>query len=151
VPFCQVILRAQKPQLESNNHYPKNLSTLGDHIRKRRLELKLTAKEVGKRLGVDMYTVYEWEHHTTNPNPRRLQQIIEFLGYEPDIQFRQFYGEKLLAYRKSHGLYQRQLAQILGVSKTTLQQWESNKRCPSKEFLEKLFFVLEKTSQEIPE
>jgi transcriptional regulator with XRE-family HTH domain len=110
VPFCQITLRAKKPQIEEFPRYPEKLETLGDYIRKRRLDLKLTAKQLGKILHVDMDTVYSWEYHKTNPNPRRLSKIIEFLGGEPDIQMRRFCGEKILAYRKQQGLSQRQLA-----------------------------------------
>lgn len=150
MPFCQVILRAKKPQLESNNRSPEDLSTLGNHIRKRRLELKLTAKDVGKRLGVDICTIYKWEYNIASPNPRRLSQIIEFLGYEPDILIRQFFGERILAYRKLHCISQTKLAIMLGIHKTTLRQWEKNLRCPSEESLEKLAFVLDRISQELP-
>ncbi|MHB8230736.1 MAG: helix-turn-helix transcriptional regulator, partial [Vulcanimicrobiaceae bacterium] len=35
--------------------------TLGEHIRKRRLMLKLTQKQAGARLGVTPWTVHNWE------------------------------------------------------------------------------------------
>lgn len=145
MPFYQVILRAQKPQLDSNNRYHKDLSTLGNQIRKRRLELKFTAKEVGKRIGVDQDTIYGWEYHKTSPNPRRISEIIKFLGKAPDIRFRQFCGERILSYRKLHGISQAKLAIMLGIHKTNLQQWEKNHRCPSKEFLEKLSLIFNDT------
>jgi hypothetical protein len=36
--FCEVTLTAKKPLSEA---YPKTLKTLGDHLRKRRLDLNL--------------------------------------------------------------------------------------------------------------
>jgi hypothetical protein len=38
LPFCHTELRASKPK---PSHYPKQLNTLGDHIRTRRLDLRL--------------------------------------------------------------------------------------------------------------
>jgi len=43
LPFCHAELRTPKPQLE---HYPKEINTLGDHIRTRRLDLKLLQREL---------------------------------------------------------------------------------------------------------
>jgi transcriptional regulator with XRE-family HTH domain len=123
--------------------YPRSMATLGDHIRKRRLDLKLTAREAARRLGVGMCTIYSWEYHRTGPSPRRLAEIVAFLGYEPDGAIRRFCGERILAYRKAHGISRRQLALILGIHRTTLRQWEKNERCPSQEFLEKVTFILD--------
>ena len=149
MPFCQFTLKAKKPSNEAYSRYPENPQSLGDYIRKRRLDLKLTAKDLAKLLRVDMDTVYSWEYNKTSPNPRRLPEIIEFLGGEPDIQIRRLCGEKILAYRKFHKLSQSQLALKLGINKVTLQQWESNRKCPSEKFLKRLSFIFIETSQGI--
>jgi transcriptional regulator with XRE-family HTH domain len=150
VPFCRVTLKAKKPQNEGYLAYPKELETLGDLIRKRRLELKLTAKELGKILDVDPDTIYGWEYHKCAPNPRRLSEIIKFLGEDPQVLMRKFYGAVIRAYRMSHGLSQHKLALKLGVSRTAIQQWESNTRYPSEKYIERLTFILSNTSQKIP-
>jgi transcriptional regulator with XRE-family HTH domain len=104
------------------------LETLGDQILERRLDLKLTVRELGKNMGVTMSTVYKWEYRLENPHRRLYAEIVKFLGYEPDIFVRRYLGEKILAYRKLHGNSQRQLALMLGVHKTTLRQWEKDRR-----------------------
>jgi DNA-binding XRE family transcriptional regulator len=60
-----VKIQAQKPLPAT---YPREFKTLGDHLRKRRLELGLLQREVAERLGVDETTVYNWERNRTNPS-----------------------------------------------------------------------------------
>ncbi len=56
--------------------------TLGDRIRKRRLELGLTQKELTKMFGVTDVTISKWELNFSNPEFSHLSKIYEFLGYE---------------------------------------------------------------------
>ena len=80
LPFCHIALRSSKPKPPN---YPCVLNTLGDHIRKRRLELGLYQREVASKIGVDESTVYRWERNETSPPSRFIPQIINFLGYNP--------------------------------------------------------------------
>lgn len=57
--------------------------TLGEHIKKRRLELKLTQKEAAKLLKVNAWMVLNWEKGETQPLPQSVPKIILFLGYNP--------------------------------------------------------------------
>jgi len=50
-------LKAPKPNFPK---YPKELKTLGDHIRKRRLDLGLVKRQVAERIGVSEATIYNW-------------------------------------------------------------------------------------------
>jgi len=77
LPFCHVKLRAQRPPLAA---YPKELRTLGDRVRKRRLDLGLRQKDVAEQLGVDEMTINNWERHRTRPIGRLLPAISRFLG-----------------------------------------------------------------------
>jgi len=60
-----------------------NPQTIGNHIRNRRLELKLTQKALAAMLGICLSTVVRWESGKEQPLPKQLPQIIEFLGHEP--------------------------------------------------------------------
>lgn len=60
----------------------KELKTLGDHIRKRRLELGFQ-KDAAKQIGVDEATIFNWESNETTPTIRHIPRVIEFLGYNP--------------------------------------------------------------------
>jgi len=76
--FCHVTLRGPPPA-----GYPRELLTLGDHLKKRRLDLGLMQKEVARRLGVSKDTVRNWERSRTEPAPLFVSRIVEFLGYAP--------------------------------------------------------------------
>ena len=100
MPFCKIALRAQRPPSPA---YPLALRTLGDHLRKKRLDLRLLQREVAARLGVDETTICNWESHRTAPQPRLTPGIIAFLGYNPyDTQSATF-GERLIAHRYALG------------------------------------------------
>ncbi len=79
-PFHAVRLRAKIP----DRSYPKGLKTIGDHLRKRRLDLGLRQKDVGALVGAAKPTVAAWEHQGTRPEGDVLRRIVDFLGYEPE-------------------------------------------------------------------
>jgi DNA-binding XRE family transcriptional regulator len=85
-------LKAQKPL---NSAYPLELRTLGDHIRKRRLDLKLFQKEVARLIGVDEVTIWNWENNKVKPTHWRLPKIIKFLGYVPGVSVRTRKGKMI--------------------------------------------------------
>jgi transcriptional regulator with XRE-family HTH domain len=62
--------------------YPQELRTIGDHLRKRRLDLGIRQKDVAKKLGVDETTVNNWERGRTNPTRRGMIRLLHFLGYD---------------------------------------------------------------------
>jgi len=104
---------------------------LGDHIRKRRLDLGLFQKQVAERIGVDKTTVYNWECHKSSPQVHQLPAVIRFLGYKP-FPSKESFSEKLTAVRRALGLNQTAMARRLGIDPGTLRSWENRKRCPSK-------------------
>jgi len=106
------------------------LITIGDHIKRRRLELGLFQRQVAERLGVDECTVTNWEKHRTEPQLYLIPRIIEFLGYYPEPTDPKTLGEELLQYRKSCGVSQKELARWIGIDPTTLGRVERNEgRC----------------------
>lgn len=80
LPFCDLVLRTPKPL---DRAYPTEFRTVGDHLRKRRLDLGPFQREVALRIGVDKTTVFNWEAGTVSPHLRALPGVIEFLGYDP--------------------------------------------------------------------
>ncbi len=49
-----------------DSRYPVALSTLGDHLRVKRLDLRLTQKRLAQELGVDEATVNNEKHRVDN-------------------------------------------------------------------------------------
>ena len=97
--------------------------SLGEHIRKRRLELRLSQKEAACRLGWSWRTVFNWENGKTKPAIESIPAIIEFLGYDP---FPEAAGlsDRLAAVRRANGWTIKQAAEQLGVDEGTWAWWE---------------------------
>ncbi|MBI3089379.1 MAG: helix-turn-helix domain-containing protein [Candidatus Tectomicrobia bacterium] len=69
-------MKATKPLPQA---YPKNIKTLGDQLRKKRLDLGLLQKDVAEVIGVDATTIYNWEKGRVVPARRYVKEIIRFL------------------------------------------------------------------------
>ena len=126
--FYDVTLTSKKSQ---NQAYPKSLETIGDHLRKKRLDLKLFQKDVAKAIGVDTLTVCNWEKNRTTPKLYLLPKIIKFLGYDPLQGNATGLGEKIKQYRVRKGLSLRKLAKELGIDPGTLARWERDRGLPN--------------------
>lgn len=132
-------LKAPKPKSPS---YPNVLNTLGNHIRKKRLELGLFQREVAKQIGVNEITIYNWERQRTAPTLSSIPKALKFLGYEPLNTDSQDLGQKLRTFRRLRGLTQKTLAKRLGVDPTTLARWESEKSRPSGNLMGRIRLLL---------
>ena len=70
-----------------------------------------------------------------------MPKIIQFLGYVPFELSQETLSDKLMAYRKVHGLTQRTLAKLLSVDETTIRDWENGKHKPSKKLSERISMI----------
>ena len=129
LPFCHLAFSARKPPPDG---YPKKPETLGDHLRKKRLDLGLLQKEVAERIGVHKATIYNWETNRKSPQLRFVPRIIEFLGYVPYDTQSEALGKRIVVRRRRLGLTQKELARRLGVDPSTLGRWERGKGKPSR-------------------
>jgi site-specific DNA recombinase len=98
---------------------PTELRTIGDHTRRRRLELKMLQREVAVQIGVDTTCVFNWEAQISKPEIRYMPSIIGFLGYNP-LPEGATMGERLVRQRTTLGLTQREAAERIGVDPGTL-------------------------------
>jgi transcriptional regulator with XRE-family HTH domain len=134
LPCCHVTLSGSKPK---NPAYPAELNTIGDHLRKRRLDLGLLQKEVAGQLGVTTCTIMYWETNRVSPAIRFIPLINGFLGYDPtDKANPQSLAEGLRAHRKRLGLSQKKLATLLAIDQSTLASWEREKHRPTMKSLQ---------------
>jgi len=125
--------------------YPVHLKTLGDHIRKRRLELGLSQQEVATIIGVSESTVWNWEHRT-DPELRYITKIIAFLGYIP-FDCPKDPVDRLRYFKLVNGLTYEQLGRLMGRDPEQLTDWLSGRVKPCNknyqyiaEFLDKRLF-----------
>jgi len=102
---------------------PHNPQTLGEHIRRRRLELRLTQRAAGQVFGVSRDALAWWENGTRNPEPAHVRAILEFLGYDPRPEPSGF-AEELRFTRYRLGHEQAAFATALSVPLPTLRAWE---------------------------
>lgn len=117
---------------------PKELITVGDHIRKKRIELDLMQKDVGEEIGVTEECIGLWERSIVEPTVEYFPLIIKFLGYFPwDIETDTLPG-KIKRYRYMHGLSSKALGDILNVHPTTAWAWEKEGTIPWRKTLKRL-------------
>jgi transcriptional regulator with XRE-family HTH domain len=127
LPFCHFELQAPRCKPAS---YPKQINSLGDHIRTRRLDLKLLQKQLADQVGVHELTITNWEGNATVPEIRFMPAIIQFLGFDP-LPPAESLPERLAAARRVLGLSQRKMAEKLGIDPSTLMGWEAGRHQPS--------------------
>jgi transcriptional regulator with XRE-family HTH domain len=106
------------------------MRTWGDWIKARRLDLKLTKRQLSLRFNVDDVTIYLWEKNRVKPSLAQIPKIIEFLGRDPFEKKTEILGERIREYRRIHGLSQNKLAEQLEVDLTTLAGWERGEHKP---------------------
>lgn len=118
MPFARVSLKSliSKP-------YDFEPTTLGEHVKKRRLILGLTQKEVADQLGVVPWTILNWEKGHTQPPVASIPAIARFLGHDPFPEPKTL-SQHLLAKRRAMGWSIKEAARVLGVDPTTWGSWE---------------------------
>ena len=103
--------------------YPSLPQTIGEHIRKKRLDLGLKQKDVAEIIGVTESTIWNWEHGR-EPEIRHYPKIIEFLGYVPfEIPDNADPLNRLNRFRLLNGFSYKRLSELTGIDETQLSEW----------------------------
>jgi len=110
---------------------PKLLTTLGDHIRRTRLERGLLQRDVAKILNVSEDSVTYWENDRAKPQVQHYRSIILFLGYYPFTHETESIAGKLKQLRYCMGLSYEECGEIFAVHATTVWAWELERNTPS--------------------
>jgi transcriptional regulator with XRE-family HTH domain len=104
---------------------PKQIRSLGDHIRKKRIELGLLQRELAALLGVDPGSVNAWERNYRQPALHGLQAIAAFVGYDLEVPTDDApLGVKIASKRRRLGLSQKALGEFLRIDEGTVRRWE---------------------------
>lgn len=112
--------------------YPDNPKTIGDHIRKKRLDLKLLQKDVAKIFNVSEDCITYWENNRSKPLTYYYPDVIRFLGYCPFVLDLNTFKGRILAYRYLNGLSRKHFAKMMGVDPQTVVGWENGRGKKSK-------------------
>ena len=98
---------------------------MGDHIKKRRLDLKLSRRQAAARIGITKSTLWDWENNRSTPAIHTFPKVIAFLGYDP-CPAPETEGERIAAKRRQLGLSRKGLARMLGIDQETVARWETD-------------------------
>jgi transcriptional regulator with XRE-family HTH domain len=103
--------------------YPETPHTLGEHLKKARLDRGIEQKDAARAMGCDPGTLANWEKGRVSPDVRFWPAILAFLGYDPRPE-PQTLGGRIRAARMAEGLSERELARKLGLDPGTVAAWE---------------------------
>jgi transcriptional regulator with XRE-family HTH domain len=112
------------------------LNTIGDHVRRKRIERGLTQIQTADILGISEDTVADWEKGKTEPSDKRRKAVIEFLGYNPFLLEQEkpliTIGDHIRKRRLELSLTHAETAERLETNIDTAKSWQSGRTRPSK-------------------
>ncbi|MBK8464865.1 MAG: helix-turn-helix transcriptional regulator [Chloracidobacterium sp.] len=128
--------------------YSHIVATIGDALRKRRLDQGLTIKNVGEQLKVNEATIHNWETNRRTVQLRFLGRVCDFLGVCPcDVLLPM--GVRLKERRVYAGITRKVLAQILKVDGHTISAWEESNQAPTAANIEKILQFLDTSTARV--
>lgn len=124
---CNTTITCIKP---ANPAYPTTIKTLGDHLRKTRLDRRMSQAEVAAILMVSNDTVNGWELNRHRPTAKMAKKIVEFLDYMPFDLATDSLADRLYHARMVSGFTQSQIALKLNCDVSNLRYIELGRRRP---------------------
>jgi DNA-binding XRE family transcriptional regulator len=103
--------------------------TWGQHLRRERVRRGLRQQDAANEIGVNVFTIHNWELGKRAPEVRYIPVIHGFLRYCP---WKAPLGpaERFRMTREALGLTHVRAASILGCDPATLSRWETGERRP---------------------
>lgn len=124
--------------------------TIGEKIRKTRIEKGLTQKQLADRMGVTQSHVWQYENGLVKPSDKQIKKFSDALGISvnellsaeesnktENKSSTMTVGERIREIRQKAGLTQKQLADRMGVTPSHIGQYERGLRKPSNEKIKK--------------
>jgi len=127
--------------IQPPEEFTKEPVTLGDHLRRRRLELGLYQKDVAVQIGVTTSTIWNWENGWSSITLSCMPKVIEFLGYN-SIPWPDKLVDKLGWYKQVNSLTLEQLGAEMNRDPEQLADWLTGRHNPCRRNREEveLFF-----------
>jgi DNA-binding transcriptional regulator YiaG len=122
--------------------YPKQLNSIGDHIRAWRLDNKLLQADVARILSVCEDTVVGWEMRNTVPSIGQVPGITKMIGYLPVRIDNSTLGGRIREYRHKMGLTSKQFGSLVSAHATTVNAWEKGDHIPPTKTQRKIEIIL---------
>lgn len=146
MPCFRYVKQVDKPLPFS---YPSSPVTIGEHIRKKRMELKLLQSDVAECFDVSTDCITYWENNRSNPQIKFFPKIIDFLGYNPLDFDESTLSGKIKAYWYRTRTTSSMFANLFKVDQSTVTEWESGKCLPASKHLIELEALLDNSVSQI--
>lgn len=130
-------LRCLGPHDKRVKGYPENPGTVGEHLRKRRLDLRQTQVQTARQFGITPTAYIKWESGHIVPSVSKWPEVLRFLAYDP-LPPPVTFAESVTALRRALGLDKRRLAARLAVDVKSILNWEAQKTVPVRQTAHKL-------------
>lgn len=169
MPFYERVLEVPRDKyLPASNRgipVPKEPTTIGGHLRKRRLRLGLFQSAAARQLRVSTVTLSKWERDVLYPAWKNQFKVTEYLGFNPftdpalgrplgnervPVVLISSFGYQLRQKRLAMRLPRKALAAQLGISWKTIWGWENNRRNPSPKLKARLEQLLKIGGGKVP-
>lgn len=125
MPFS--VVDATVSRLPKN--YTSNPKTIGQHLLKLRIDLKLTQGAAAKRIGVSQTTIGQWERDLATPDVAHMKNVIDFIGYYP-FDEPSTLAERIKKYRYISGLSLEEFGELVDADGATVWTWENERYEP---------------------
>ena len=140
---------------------PTTPTSIGGHLRRRRLQLKIFQSEAARKLKVSIVTLSRWECDKVYPTWTHQPALIEYLGYDlftnpalgrpkgneisgvaflpsaASAEIRHLIKKRRLELKKTR----KQMARELGISVKTLWGWETDRHQPSSQLRMQIYRI----------
>lgn len=128
---CVAIFTSRKYLIDRprSSSYPRNPQTLGEHIRRVKMDRNLLQRDVARSIGANEWTIHNWETNANKPEIRFYPEIMNWLGYCPVVYVHPL-GDRLRLNRHYRGVSATNLAQQVGIDPSTLLAWETGRTIP---------------------
>lgn len=140
LPFCYFTLKTSRTAVRLRKLVQKGFKirpvTLGQHLRSRRLILKLTQTQAAERLNTLREHYERWKRDEVAPTASFWPRLIGFLGSYPWAI--QSPGDQVLMARRRLGLSQFALGRKIQVIAKNVREWEHGVAAPSPAMLAKV-------------
>jgi transcriptional regulator with XRE-family HTH domain len=166
LPFCDRCVRVPRDKYPPSHirgiPVPHEPTTIGGHLRLRRLQLKILQSQAASKLGVSTVTMSRWERDAAYPTWPFQPLIAAYLGYDPftnpafghpggnKSQFvailssdaPENLGLQIVAECIKARKTRKEFARKLGISPKTVWNWQTGRRRPSRAVLKRVSKLL---------
>jgi len=122
--------------------YPKQIITIADHLRKCRIDLKLSQAVVARIIKVSEDTITYWENSRAEPRISLIPRVIAFLGYNPYEIDASTLGGKIKQFRYTKGLSIKNFSKLVSVDPLIVKACENDELTPTSVSYQKLIDYL---------